>query len=175
MNTPDNMLTLGKISGVFGVKGWVKIYSHTSPLQQIIKYSPIYLRKKDGWQAVKIVKGQRQGKGVIAQLEGVDDRDQAFSLIGTEIGIERDQLEDLSSDTYYWTDLQGMSVFTLDDIPLGVVDWVFNAGSTDVLVVKSKAEGEKNKERMIPWIKDDVIKSVNLEQSLLVVDWDPDF
>lgn len=174
MNTPDDMLTLGKISGVFGVKGWVKIYSHTSPLQQIVKYSPLYLRKKEGWQPVKIVKGQKQGKGVIAQLEGVNDRDQAFSLIGTEIGIKREQLPGLSSDTYYWTDLEGLSVFTLDDVLLGVIDWIFNAGSNDVLVVKGRENG-KDRERMIPWIEEHVVKSVNLEQSRVVVDWDPDF
>ncbi len=156
---------------MFGVKGWVKIYSHTSPLQQIVKYSPVYLLKKDGWQAVQIIKGQRQGKGVIALLEGVDSRDQAFSLVGTDIGIQRDQLPDLSSDTYYWADLEGMSVFTLDNALLGMVDWVFNTGSNDVLVVKA----ENNKEHMIPWVENDVIKSVDVQRSRLVVDWDPDF
>lgn len=166
---PEDMLTLGKISGVFGVKGWVKIYSHTSPIQQIVKYSPLYLRKKDGWQPITVVKGQKQGKGVVALLEGIDDRDQAFSLIGTEIGINRDQLPDASGGAYYWTDLQGLSVFTLEGEDLGKVDWIFNTGSNDVLVVK----GEK--ERMIPWIENDVIQSVDLEQSRITVDWDPEF
>lgn len=168
-NSPEDMVTLGKISGVFGVKGWVKIYSHTSPIQQIVKYSPLYLRKKDGWKPIKVLKGQKQGKGVIAQLEGVDDRDQAFSLIGTEIGISRHQLPDISSGTFYWADLEGLSVFTLEGEGLGTVDWIFNTGSNDVLVIKG------DKERMIPWIENDVIQSVDLEQSRITVNWDPEF
>ncbi|MEE9351848.1 MAG: ribosome maturation factor RimM [Thiotrichaceae bacterium] len=176
MNPLDDMLTLGKISGVFGVKGWVKIFSHTSPKQQIVKYSPLYLYKKGvngnkgSWQAINVIKGQKQGKAVIAQLEGIDDRDHAFSLIGTEIGIKKDQLVKLSKDNFYWTDLEGVSVFTLEDVELGVVDWVFDTGSNNVLVVK----GEE-REHMVPWIKDDVIKSVDLEASRIVVDWDPEF
>ncbi len=180
----DDILTFGKISGVFGVKGWVKIFSHTSPRQQILKYSPLYLRKKnatgkgregrDSWQAIKVLKGHKQGKAVVAQLEGVDDRDQAFSMIGIEIGIKRDQLPKLSNNNFYWTDLEGVSVFTIDDEELGVVDWVFSTGSNDVLVVKC-ISGEKGKEYMVPWIKDDVIKSVDLDESRIVVDWDPGF
>ncbi|MEE9302517.1 MAG: ribosome maturation factor RimM [Thiotrichaceae bacterium] len=171
-----DILTLGKVSGVFGVKGWVKIFSHTSPRQQIVKYSPLYLRKKgatgkDSWQTITVLKGQKQGKSVVAQLEGIDDRDQAFSMIGTEIGIKRDQLPKLSNDNFYWTDLEGVSVFTLDEVKLGNVGWVFNTGSNDVLVVKGKGD----KEYMIPWIKEDVIKSIDLDESRIVVDWDPEF
>jgi 16S rRNA processing protein RimM len=163
------MLILGKISGVFGVKGWVKLFSYTSPKQQIVKYSPVYMRTKQGWQTVNIIKGQKQGKGVVAQLEGVDDRDQAFSLIGAEIGIERDQLPKLSAGGHYWTDLEGLIVVTKENIELGKVDWLFDTGGNDVLVVKG------DKKHMIPWIEDDVIISVDLEQSRIVVDWDPDF
>ena len=176
LNPPGEgeMLTLGKISGVFGVKGWVKIFSYTLPKQQIIKYSPLYLRRKnatgsESWHAINIVKGQKQGKAVVAQLEGVVDRDQAFSMIGTELGIKKDQLPRLSKDSFYWTDLEGMSVITVDNMKLGIVDWVFNTGSNDVLVVKG------DKEHMIPWIKGDVIKSIDSDESRIIVDWDPEF
>ena len=169
-----DMLSLGKISGVFGVKGWVKIFSHTSPRQQIVKYSPLYLRKNGKWQAVKVVKGHKQGKAVVAQLEGVDDRDQAFALIGTEIAIKQNQLPTLSNDSFYWADLEGVSVFTLEDIKLGKIEWVFDTGSNNVIVVKGELDGKK-KDHMVPWIMDDVIKSVDLEASRIVVDWDPEF
>lgn len=167
------MLILGKISGVFGVKGWVKLFSYTSPKEQIVKYSPIYLQTKQSWQTVNILKGHKQGKGVVAQLEGVDDRDQAFSLIGTEIGIKHDQLPKLSGSSYYWTDLEGLSVVTKDEVELGTVDWLFDTGGNDVLVIKpSDKDGKKH---MVPWIEDDVIISVDLEQARIVVVWDPGF
>ncbi len=163
------ILTLGKISGVFGVKGWVKIYSHTSPLEQIISYSPLYLKNKGGWKPVKILNGQKQGKGVVAHFEGVDDRDKAFSLIGTELGIEHHQLSELPDNSYYWADLEGLQVITVEGIDLGTLSWIFETGSNDIMVVKGDSE------RFIPWIRDDVIKSVSLEDSRIVVDWDPDF
>lgn len=169
IESQSKIILLGKISGVFGVKGWVKIFSHTSPIQQIVSYSPLYLRYKAGWQEVKLIKGQKQGKAVIAQLEGVDDRDQAFALIGTEIGIRHDQLPTLQSGNYYWSELHDLTVTNQQDIELGVVDWVFSTGSNDVLVVK----GEK--QHMIPWIEASVIISVDIEQKNIIVDWDADF
>jgi len=167
--TQNEILLLGKISGVFGVKGWVKIFSHTSPIQQIVSYSPLYLRYKSGWQAIEVVKGQKQGKAVVAQLEGIDDRDQAFALIGTEIGIRQDQLPTLQSGSYYWSELQGLTVVNQQQIELGCVDWLFSTGSNDVLVVK----GEK--EHMVPWIEESVIIAVDQEKKQILVDWDADF
>lgn len=169
MNKNTDMVVLGKISGVFGVKGWVKIYSHTSPIQQILRYDPIYLKLRSGWEKVEVEKGHKQGKGIVAKLAGVDDRDQAFAMIDTEIGIEREQLPDLQKDTYYWSELEGMSVVNADDVDLGKVSWIFNTGSNDVLVVKG------DKERMIPWLENDIIQSVDKETQKILVDWDPEF
>lgn len=165
----ESMLTLGKISGVFGVKGWVKIYSHTAPIQKIISYSPLYLKKRQTWDTITIINGHKQGKGVVAQLEGINDRDQAFTLIGMELGIQRDQLSDLASDHYYWTDLEGLNVVTTDNAPLGKIAWLFETGSNDVMVVK----GEK--EHLIPWIQGDIVKSVDLDNATVCVEWDTDF
>ena len=163
------MLTLGKISGVFGVKGWVKIYSHTAPIQKIISYSPLYLKKRQTWNAITIVNGHKQGKGVVAQLEDINDRDQAFTLIGMELGIQREQLSDLADDNYYWTDLEGLKVVTTDDVPLGKIAWLFETGSNDVMVVKGEQE------HLIPWIQGDIVKSVDLNNAIVRVEWDIDF
>jgi len=169
MNKNADMVVLGKISGVFGVKGWVKIYSHTSPIQQIIRYDPIYLKLRSGWEKIVVEKGHKQGKGIVAKLSGIDDRDQAFAMIDTEIGIEREQLPALRKDTYYWSELEGMTVVNTDNVELGKVSWIFNTGSNDVLVVK----GEK--ERMIPWLENDIVLSVDTETQQISVDWDPEF
>lgn len=169
MNKNADMVVLGKISGVFGVKGWVKIYSHTSPIQQIIRYDPIYLKLRSGWKQVDVENGHKQGKGIVAKLAGIDDRDQAFAMIDTEVGIEREQLPELRKDTYYWSELEGMSVVNKDNVDLGEVSWIFNTGSNDVLVVKG------DRERMIPWLENDIIQSVDTEAQQILVDWDPEF
>ncbi len=163
------MVVLGKITGVFGVKGWVKIHAFTAQHEGIFDYGSWYLQQGDAWQEVKLVSGQRQGKGLIAQFEGIDDRDQALALVGLNIGVQRTALPALADNEYYWSDLFGLSVMTVGGHDFGKVDYLLETGANDVMVV----QGEK--ERWLPWIMGDVIKEVDLKKRLILVDWDPDF
>jgi 16S rRNA processing protein RimM len=168
MSQPD-MIALGKIVGVFGVKGWVKVFSHTEQRDGILAYKQWLLRVSGEWKPFKVIAGQGQGKGVVAQLDGIIGREQAQTLVGCEIAILREQLQPLRDGEYYWADLKGMDVVTTGGFVFGKVDSLFETGSNDVMVVR----GEK--ERLVPWIKDDVIKSVSLEERRILVEWDPDF
>lgn len=168
MPQPDT-LTLGKIVGVFGVKGWVKVFSHTEQRDTILDYSPWLLKVGTEWKAYKLKNGQAQGKSLIAQLEGVDSREQAELLVGCTIAIGRDQLKPLKQNEYYWADLIGLEVSTTTGLHLGKVSDLFETGSNDVLVV----EGER--ERLVPWILGDVVKEVDITTKQIIVDWDPDF
>ncbi len=178
MSQSDYIL-LGEISGASGLKGWLKVFSHTAPRVQIIQYSQWFLLKgkesKDNtesdWTAVKVVNGRAQGKNIIAQIEGVNDRNQAELMKGTTIAIHRDQLQKLPKNEYYWKDLIGLAVETTENVQLGKLDWIFNTGSNDVLIIKD----EDGLERMLPFLLDDVVVSIELDKSLMVVDWDPEF
>lgn len=175
MSQSSDIILLGTISGVHGVKGWLKVFSHTHPRVQITEYKQWFIRKdKEGWRTVKLLDGRVQGKNIIALLEGVSDRNQVEALIGSEIAIHSDQLPELSSDEYYWKDLIGLSVETTEGVKLGDIDWLFNSGSNDVIVVKDES-GLEVKERMLPYLCDDVVKSISLEDSQMIVDWDPEF
>ncbi|HIE54084.1 MAG TPA: ribosome maturation factor RimM [Chromatiaceae bacterium] len=165
---PDRLVALGRISGLHGVRGWVKVYSDTRPRQNILQYSPWYLQLEGRWQARDVLAGRSQGKTLVARLEGCGDRETARQLMGATIAVRRSQLETSDGD-YYWTDLEGLRVVTETGVNLGVVDHLMETGSNDVLVVK----GER--ERLIPWLPEQVIRSVDLEQRLLVVDWEPEF
>lgn len=165
----DVMVVLGKITGVFGVKGWLKIHAFTAQHEGIFDYGSWYLQQGSVWHEVKLLNGQRQGKGLIAQFEGVNDRDQALALVGCNIGIQRIALPELADDQYYWSDLFGLSVTTVDGHDFGCVDFMLETGANDVMVVQG------DKERWIPWIMGDVIKEVDLKKRLILVDWDPDF
>lgn len=184
MNQEVEHILLGEISGVLGVKGWVKVFSHTSPRVKITKYGTWLLNQsgaaQDHWSPVTVLQGREQGKNIVAQLEGVDTRDQAAALIGSTIAIQSNQLGDLSEGEYYWRDLVGLTVKTINDEELGVIDWLFNTGSNDVIVVSGKGvisnkTGKEEPERMIPYVMGDVIVSIDLQQSLMIVDWDYDF
>lgn len=163
------LINVGEISGVFGVKGWVKVFSYTQPRENILTYSPWQLRKGEQHRTLEVIDGQRQGKNVVAQLEGIDNRDAAASLTGWEIFIDRSQLPEAYKDEYYWADLCGLKVVTQDNIELGVVDHLLETGANDVLVVM----GER--ERLIPFILEQTIIKVDLDGGYLIVDWDPDF
>ncbi len=163
------MVVLGRIAGVFGVKGWVKVYSHTDPLENILGYSPWLLREASGWREYRLAEGKRHGKGLVARLEGFEDRDQASRLNGCDICVPRDRLPTLDDGDYYWSDLEGLRVQTLEGVDLGTVSHLFDTGANDVLVVKG------DKERLLPYDWGQVVKRVDLEAGLIQVDWDPDF
>ena len=133
-------------------------------------YRTWYLQQRDGgWQAFSLLEGRQQGKGVVAHLQDCEDRDQAQALMGREIGIRRDQLPATAPGEYYWSDLEGLKVITLEGDALGSVDHLIETGANDVLVVK----GER--ERLIPFISEQVIVAVDLEAGEIQVDWDKDF
>ena len=163
------MVVLGRIAGVFGVRGWVKVFSHTEPRDGILTYSPWTIGEEGGWRERRLLDGKPHGKGIIALLEGCGDRDQAALLVGRDIVVRRDWLPRLEQDDYYWSDLEGVRVQTLEGVELGVISHLFDTGANDVMVVK----GER--ERLIPYLWKQVVKQVDLEAGRMLVDWDPDF
>lgn len=175
-NTLDNcleknekMVILGKVSGVFGVQGWIKLTSATEQPEGILQYNPWQLQNPNGWRSYKLLMGKVHGKGLIAHLDGLNDRDQAYSLVGCKIAIPRNQLPVLAQDDFYWSDLEGLKVQTQDGINLGTVSHLLDAQANDVLVIKGK------REHLIPYLWGQIVKRVDLANNLLIVDWDPTF
>ncbi len=170
----DNLI-VGKITAVYGVKGWVKIYSFTDPMENVFNYEP-WLLKIDGvLKPVQVEASKRHGKGLIAKLAGVDDRDIAQNYCGKEISVAAAQLPDLEEGEYYWSQLQNLSVYTESGQLLGKVVRLMETGSNDVLVIKGNADSIDLKERLLPYLPDQVIKEINLETGTMRVDWDPEF
>ncbi len=166
----DDYLIIGRISGLYGVRGWVKIFSHTEPRDNILSYTTWYLGRVDEWQPVKVAEGRLHGKGVVARLAGCDDRDVASGFVGSDIAILREQLQQAAPGEYYWADLIGLEVSTVEGVDLGKVDHLLETGSNDVLVV---LQGKR--ERLIPFIREQVVREIDLAGKRMVVDWDPDF
>ena len=163
------LISLGKISGVFGVKGWIKVHSYTDPIEKIVEYKRWQIKHQGRWQEVELKGGKRQGKTVVAKLDGLDDRDEAMLYSGTEIAIYPDQLDNLKQGEYYWRQLTGLKVVNTEGVELGEVDHLLETGANDVLVVKG------DRERLIPFTMDHAVKEVNLSAGVITVDWDPEF
>ena len=151
------------------MRGWVRVFSYTEPRDNIVNYQPWYLKRQGQWQQRELAEGRRHGKGVVAHLQGCDDRNAAALLIGADIGVRRGQLPPVAAGEYYWSDLQGLEVVTLQGECLGTVDHLFETGANDVLVVK----GER--EHLIPFVPGHVVQDVDLDRRQIRVDWDKDF
>ena len=136
-------------------------------MEAIFEYQP-WLLGEDR-KPVEIIDGRKQGKGLAALLPGFDDREQAMTLVGQQIFVGRDQLPPAEEGSYYWSDLEGLEVHTIDGKMLGRVDRMMETGANDVMVLKG------DRERLVPFIQGQYVKRVDLEAGLIEVDWDPDF
>jgi len=175
----ERRVVLGRISGVFGIKGWVKVWSYTDPPEGILDYPSWQLRLPAGWEEHAVDAGQRQGKAIVAHLAGCDDRELARRFQDAEIAIPEARMPALGEGEFYWYQLEGLRVLAVtgggEPAWLGTVDHVFATGANDVLVVKPVQGSVDERERLIPWIVDKVVVRVDLEQGELHVDWDPDY
>jgi 16S rRNA processing protein RimM len=164
----DDLLEIGHIIGAHGVRGQVKVFSQTSPRENILNYSP-WVIEQAGRQQLSEISGKRQGKNVIASLAEVSDRNAAEELSGAKILIRRGQLPELAAGEYYWSQLIGLQVVNREDVVLGRVEQMMETGANDVMVVQG------DRERLIPYVMEDVIVSVDLVQQQIIVDWKEDY
>lgn len=162
-------VNVGRVSGVYGVRGWVRVRSDCEPGEQLLAYSPWQLDIGGDWQPYVPEAGRAHGPGLVAKLAGIDDREQARALVGADIAIARSQLPALGKDEYYWNDLVGLAVVTRDGRELGRVTGLMETGANDVLVVG----GER--ERLVPFIPGQVVLRVDRGAGCIEVDWDPEF
>ncbi len=169
-DSKDNYIIVGKVSGVFGVKGWVRVYSHTEPRDNILRYKTWFLEQRGQWVPFTLTSGRQHGKGIIAQLDGINDRDIAATLVQRKVAIDSSQLPELDNGEFYWRDLLGLEVHNSDGTAFGKVVDFLETGSNDVLIARN---GEV--ERLIPYIPEQVILDIDLDNAKITVDWDPEF
>lgn len=165
--TERKVVPLGHVSGIHGVKGWVKIHSQTEPRESIFEYQPWLLGESH--EEIRIRQGKKHGNKLIALLENTNDREKAQSLVNAPIAVYRDQFPELSGNEFYWTDLLGLSVQLEDGKELGTIEQMLATGANDVMVVRG------DRERLIPFVQGQYVKKIDLDEAIVVVEWDPDF
>ncbi len=167
---PQGMILLGRVLGAFGVRGELKLESFTEPKSAILRYQPWTLRDAQGRERLLAqARGRETAKGLVATFPGIDDRDSAEALRGTEVYAPRSALPPPQPGEYYWVDLEGLRVVNLEGVDFGTVSHLFSTGSNDVLVARG------DRERMIPFLEPDYVRSVDFDAGLVTVDWDADF
>ncbi len=172
----EKEVILGKVGAVYGIKGWLKVHSFTGDPEAILDYFPWSLKLGNKIQSVEITDWRKHNNGLIVKIAHVDDRDGAQAFVGSEILTNETSLPELLGNDFYWRDLIGMSVVTTNGYDLGTVSDMMETGANDVLVVKANLnDGFSKKERLVPYLFEQVIKSVSLENKQICVDWDPGF
>jgi 16S rRNA processing protein RimM len=161
-------MVLGRVSALFGVRGWVKVYSYTEPRDALLQYKDLLIGREGVWQPAELVEGQQHGKSVIALFKGFDDRDEAAALIGAELGVRRESLPEPKDGQFYWSDLIGLKVVHRDGTVLGKIDEMLETGANDVMVVKGEVE------RLIPFVREEIVINVDLSDGRVDVDWEWD-
>lgn len=176
-------LHLADIVGVHGIKGWVKIRSYLEDPALLTELDDIILspgkqagaaEAKAEVKKVKVLKVKTQGKGIIAALKGVDDRNAAEALRGWMLSGLASQLPQPGEGEYYWRDLIGLKVWCTEgdrEVLLGTVKQLIETGSNDVLVVKPTADSVDDSEHLIPWLPGDVVAGVDLIAGVIKVNW----
>ncbi|MGE8263378.1 MAG: ribosome maturation factor RimM, partial [Stenotrophomonas sp.] len=140
------------------------------PRTAIFHYQPWILRTPAGQESTLTgARGRQSGKHLVAVFPDITDRDVVEAMYGTEVYVARSALPPPKPDEYYWVDLEGLQVRTVEGVELGRASHLFSTGSNDVLVVQG------DRERMIPFVQPEFVVSVDFEANLIVVDWDPEF
>jgi 16S rRNA processing protein RimM len=158
----DPVIVMGRVLAPFGIKGWIKVQPFTDSVDGLLRYADWHLGTGEQWKVFRVVDASVHGASVIAQLAGVDDRDAAYALRGSSIGVERSAMPATSADEFYWSDLIGLRVLNLEGDQLGRIDRLLETGANPVLIVSG------DRERMIPFVAA-VVREVSL------VDWGSDY
>ncbi|UUM30225.1 ribosome maturation factor RimM [Vibrio japonicus] len=169
-------IVVGKFGATYGIRGWLKVFSYTDNTESIFDYSPWFIEQGGKWVEYKVESWKRHNKGLVVKLDGLDVREEAQLMTNFEIFIDPAVLPELPEDEFYWRDLIGMQVVTGNGYDLGTVSDLLETGSNDVLVVKANLKDAfGQKERLIPFLEEQVIKHIDREAQRIEVDWDPGF
>ena len=161
------MVELGYLSGVHGVKGWFKVFSYTDPKENIFKCFNWLILHQGSWLDFKLEQSKLTGKGLIAKLSGINDRNCAEKYLKARVAINSSELPKLKEGEYYWRDLVGLYVTNKSNQSLGVVKSIMQTGANDVLMIV-----DEDKRILIPYIRDMYILDIDLQNQLITVDWD---
>lgn len=165
----DKFILIGKVGAATGLLGELKIISFTESPEDIFEYDQWYIKKNNTWLAVTLDKSAKRGKYLVAKWLDCSDRNSAQQWTNCDIAIKRSQLPTLDQGQFYWVDLEEAIVKTMTGQELGRVKEVMETGANPVLIVEGK-------ERiLIPYVKEKIVKEVNIELGEIIVDWDISF
>ncbi len=178
MGASDELVVIGRLLAPYGLKGWMKVYSFTEPMENLLEYDTCRLQRNGEWTDIEIEASRPHGKGLVLKLRGVDTPEQARLYTNGELVMPAKQMPALPAGEYYWRQLEGLRVVVSNESGeklLGRVDHLLETGANDVLAVVPCEGSMDQRERLIPWLPERVVLNVDLDAGVMRVDWDPEF
>jgi 16S rRNA processing protein RimM len=175
---PLDLVNVGRITAVYGIKGWVKVHSYTEVPEDVFAYHPWWLKTPHGVKQIEVDEARPHGKSFVAHIKDVDDRDIASLYTGCDVAVERALLPELDDGEFYWSQLHGLAVISEYNGQiqrLGTVSKLMETGANDVLVVVADEQSIDQRERLIPYVPEQFILAIDLAAGEMRVDWDPEF
>lgn len=177
---PADAVEVGRVADAWGVKGWVKILPYSASPEALFSSKRWFLLPSDrgpkvfeGCVRAAVRQAREHSDSVVAQMDGVPDRNAAELLRGARIFVARSSFPSTSTDEYYWVDLMGLDVINRENVPLGRVRELMSTGPQTVLVIEYEQDG-KTHERLIPFVAA-FVDQVDLTGRRILVDWQPDY
>lgn len=157
-------LEVGQIVNTFGINGFVKVYPYVDDVSRFDNLKKVHIKSKKEEKELQIEDVKYQKNMVLVKFKGIDKIEDAEKLRNSYIEIDRADAIPLEEGQYFIADLLGLDVFLDTGEKLGILDDIYNSGSSDIYVVKN----ELGKQFLLPYI-DDVVKQINLEEGKIIV------
>ncbi|HSO67232.1 MAG TPA: ribosome maturation factor RimM [Desulfatirhabdiaceae bacterium] len=160
----DGWVEIGHIAGVHGIRGILRIHAYCDDETFISNIPSIRIETPQGHASaydIQLIK--RHGRSLLCHLKGITDRNQAEEIVGSKLYCKKKCLPQLEEDIYYWVDLIGLEVYTMDDELIGLLSSIIPTAGNDVFVVRLN-----DRETLIPAIES-VIQEIDLTENRMRV------
>ncbi len=167
ITNPDAFVEMGKVGAPYGLRGGLRVRPFTDHPESLAKYKYWWLGNSEQTKKFKLLKLVPSTKDLIATFEEIYDRTEAEKYRNHNVYIPRSHFPEAKEGEFYWVDLIGLAVVTLDGQVLGQLQGIFETGANQVMVV-----GEN--ELLIPFI-DNVVDKVDIKMGQILINWEVDF
>lgn len=158
-------LQIGEIVKPQGIRGEVKLRAMTSDMDRYARLETVYLKEGGKYVPHKVRKGRSYDGFAFLQLEGVNDRNQAELLRGTEVYVDREHAVELDEDENFICDLEGLEAYDTQGNHIGTLREVLTPNQICDVYVFDTPRGEM----MIPALRR-VVKEVDLDEEKIILD-----
>ena len=172
MRSSDRNILLGKLGKPHGVKGFLYIHYYGEDTKNLSNYKGLFL---DDGTSVKVERLLLLKNRVILKFHETNSRNDAEKLRDKDLFILEGSLPVLDNNQTYYFELEGLNVKNLDNVDLGKIKEILETNANDVLVIEPTESSVDKKERLVPYIKDQVVKEINKIDRTILIDWPEEY